>query len=186
MAYAHGSEYNESYAKRLYDLRKSNYSVHELAMELDVCLDSMYAWAKKYPEFEHAFDLCRDNNIALLKKKGRENMDNRAFNSRTHELLLSHAVRQGCRRSLSKSLRGQNAMEQCSIILDKIADGEVDYDLGSSLINVVMASLKATDAVLIREELERIKNLAQTSILNPLVAEELKRLNGEDLPGYHG
>lgn len=152
------SKYEESYAQRLYDLRKSNYSVEELAMELDVCLDTMYEWAKKYPEFGHAFDLCRDNNIALLKQQGRENMSNRSYNSRTLELLLDHAVRQGCRRALSRSLRGKNPMEQCAVMLDKIADGEIAYDLGSSLINVVMASLKATDAVLIREELEKLKS----------------------------
>lgn len=154
-------EYTQTHTDKLLSLRRFGYSVEELAMELDVCVDTLYRWSKSYPEFGYAFDLCRDYAIATLKRSFRENLQDRNYNSRLAELLLGNATRQGCRRGLSKLLEGRNPKEQCDALLLAISDGQIDYERGESLISVVTAGLKAEEIVIIRSELAKLKSSLQ-------------------------
>lgn len=154
-------KYKPEYCDKIIKLVKDNgFTMHQLARELNISVDTLYTWARKYPKFGDAKDRAADYRIAWLDEIAAQNFQNRFFNSRTFEMVFAHAMRQAAYRSLKKIVaQYTDPQKQCYHILDYILDGAIDSERGESMINVILAAIKAEEATKIRDEIEMIKQI---------------------------
>ena len=153
-------EYDTSYCQKVIDLGDNGYTVHEIAKELRVSFMTLYRWAEAFHEFADAMDMAKDYYIAYLARVGRENLKNKKFNSRTHELMWTGATYYVSYRALKKSIKNtKNPHEQCYLILDSLMDGVIDPVRAEAMISTITSTHQLIDLKDMKNEFDRIKAL---------------------------
>ena len=74
MARGRPVEYDPSIVDRLPDMFKEGQSVSEVATELGIHRDTIYDWAKKYPEFSDALEYGKHIAMTWWERQGREGL----------------------------------------------------------------------------------------------------------------
>ncbi len=75
------TDYRPEYVERLPGMFAEGQSIVEIAVELGVCRDTIYEWAKVYPDFSDALTRGREISQAWWEKKGRKNL----FDTETYD-----------------------------------------------------------------------------------------------------
>lgn len=136
--------YDEKYCKQIIDLGKQGCTIQEMAEYFDISVDTLYRWAKEYEEFGHAKDKALDYQIGYLVRVGRQSLNNREFNSRTHEIILNNAYYQSNLRSLKKLIRStDDPVKQCMHVLEAVLDGSITQARAEQINSMIMSVYKA-------------------------------------------
>lgn len=160
MAAGRPTLYKDEYCDLILDLTE-NYglSVYELAMRLKVNVDTLYEWEKHHPEFSEAFTRARDNSLAWSFKVGRQNLESRNFNSRTHELIHNNLITAAGNRRIKKRIKGMDHIDKCNEIFDAMLEGSVTEARAQSLMNMLLTKLKSSEQSEVKKEIIAIKLL---------------------------
>lgn len=154
------SDYDVKYCDRIIELGKQGLTIQEMAMDLDIAVDTLYKWAAANPDFAEAKTRALDYSLGRLARTGRDALYTRDFNSRTHELLFQNAQHCASYRSLKAELKlTEDPVEKCFIILNGMLDGSIYAVRAESMINLILSTVSVAnaEAMIVRNELERIK-----------------------------
>jgi hypothetical protein len=80
------TDYKPEYCDIVRNLMKEGASKVEIALELDICVQTLDNWMDKNPEFFKAFKEAIDFSEGWWCKEGRINLGNKNFNSRLWEI----------------------------------------------------------------------------------------------------
>jgi hypothetical protein len=73
--------YKEEYCEKVIELLKQGAAMEEIALEIEVNVDTLYEWMKVHPIFSDSIKEGRGYSKGWWLKKGRVNIDNKDFNS---------------------------------------------------------------------------------------------------------
>lgn len=72
MAGGRPTDYREEFCEQIIAFGKQGFSLCEMASEFEVIPETLYEWAKKYPEFTVSFARARRESQTWWEKKGRD------------------------------------------------------------------------------------------------------------------
>ena len=84
------TDYRPEYCEKVIEFGKLGYSKAEIALELDVDRGTLDNWLEEHPDFFTAMAKSQDFCKAWWLKSGRENVDNRSYNSHLYSLHMQN------------------------------------------------------------------------------------------------
>ncbi len=82
MAFGRPTKYKPEYCEKVIELLKQGYSLCEIALELDIAVDTLHEWRKRYKEFSDAINTGRGFSEGWWTSNGRLNLHNKeTFNT---------------------------------------------------------------------------------------------------------
>lgn len=73
------TKYKPEYCERVVEYMKEGASMHEVALDLDVHIDTIYEWIKVHPKFSEAIKKGKAFSEGWWKKKGRDSLNDNTF-----------------------------------------------------------------------------------------------------------
>ncbi len=103
------TDYRPEYCTKIIDVCGGGASVTEFAHEINTTPQTIYNWSKAHPEFFDAFTRARAACQTWWERKVRENLQNREYNSRLVEFMMSNMFpdHYGARQKIEIEHRGQ-------------------------------------------------------------------------------
>lgn len=86
------SEYDPSFCGKMISLGKQGMGVEEIALEWEICKQTIYNWTKAHPEFLDAFNTAMEFSKAWWMKEGRTSLRDKEMNARMYEIQVMNRI----------------------------------------------------------------------------------------------
>jgi transposase-like protein len=118
------TDYKPEYCQRVIDLMHGGMYIYEVAAELDVSRETLYAWARTHPEFSDAFKLAKERCKAWWVSQARKNLHKKSFNNTLYIFYMKSQFNfSDAKTFLPIPLEGDTPIEMLNDLIKKFAKG---------------------------------------------------------------
>lgn len=119
-------KYDPSFCELIVKLAKTGLCIFEIAESLDVTRETIYEWARKYPDFAESKDKAMDFHVSHLCRIAKSNLSNKDFREKTFDLMFINATHYVNYRTIAKINKAiTDPVEKLDAIVDSVISGEI-------------------------------------------------------------
>lgn len=164
------SKYKPAMIPELLELSKEGKLIVEIAAHFKVTYHTLLNWSKSNQEFKEAYEVAKTYIKAWWINKARESLYDKDFSSTLWSMLVQSigiTTRARTVELLSlqdeKKICTQNAPQIAKLLVKECACGNLSPQEAVNLINALGNVVKMEEAVILKERVEEIEKLTQSS-----------------------